>query len=63
MILEAIRELVNVAESTRSRVVERDIIAARYREQEQITEYEKPQDIASGSGTCHHDPPRDLDAS
>lgn len=60
---EALRELVDVAESTRSALAERDIIAARYREQQQVVEYENPEEHASGSGTYHLDTPRDSDTS
>jgi len=50
----ALRELVDVAEGTRSALVERDLLAARYEEQKQ-TECRNPEDYASGSGTCHHE--------
>jgi hypothetical protein len=60
---EALRELVDVAESTRSALAERDTIAARYKEQQQVVEYENPEEYASGSGTYHLDTPRDSDTS
>lgn len=63
MISEELRELIDVAESTRSTLAERDIIAARYREQQQATQRENPEVLASGSGTCHHDTPYDSDVS
>lgn len=59
---EALRELIDIAESTRSTLTEREIIAARYREQQQAAEGEITEVLASGSGTCHHDTPHDLDA-
>ena len=59
----ALRELIDVAESTRSALAERDIVAARYREQQQGSEYENPEGNASASGTYHNDTPHDSDGS
>ena len=59
----ALRELIDVAESTLSALAERDLLVARYKEQQEIDECKNYQDHASGSGTRHHEDPHDSDAS
>lgn len=59
----ALRELINTAENTLSTLAERDLLAARYREQQEVNERRNPEDKASGSGTCHHDILHDSDVS
>jgi len=59
----ALRELINTAESALSTLAERDLLAARYREQQEVNECRNPEDKASGSGTCHHDTLHDSDVS
>jgi len=60
---KALRELIGTAESTLLALAERDLIATRYKEQQQENERKDPKDLASGSGTCHHETPRDSDVS
>ncbi|KAF9784079.1 hypothetical protein BJ322DRAFT_893091 [Thelephora terrestris] len=59
----ALRELVDVAEGTRSALFERDIIVARYKEQQQGSGHENLEGHASGSGTYQTHSPRGSDVS
>ncbi|KAF9652571.1 hypothetical protein BDM02DRAFT_2784109 [Thelephora ganbajun] len=59
----ALRELIDVAESTRSALTERDIMMTRYKEQQQVNECQDPEHHASGSGTWHHGVSHYSDAS
>ena len=59
----ALQDLIKIAESTLSTLTERDLLAARYREQQRAKECRNPKDQASGSGTCHDDLPHDSDIS
>jgi len=59
----ALRELIKVAESTLSALAERDILAARHKEQQQVGVDEKAEGQASGSSTYHHDTVHDSDVS
>lgn len=52
---EALRELISITEGTLSTLTERDLLVARYREQQQVNECGNPEEQASGSGACHHD--------
>ena len=60
-VLEALRELIDLAENTQSALAERDLIGVRHKEQQQATECDSIEGHASGSGTCHHDTPHDSD--
>jgi len=55
----ALRELIDTAENTLSALAERDMISARYREQQQANGPGTPG--ASGSGTYHHETPQNPD--
>jgi len=59
----ALHDLINTAESTLSTLAERNLVAARYREQQQVKECRKLKDQASGSGIYRYDPPHDSDVS
>ena len=58
----SLRELIDIAEDSLSALAERDLLAARHKEQ-QASEYENPKDHASGSGTHRHGTPHGSDAS
>ena len=60
---EALRELIDVAESAQAALAERDLTAVGCVEGQQITEWEDLEDHVSGSGSSHHDAPHDSDAS
>jgi len=60
---EALRGLINTAESALSTLAERDLLAARYREQREVNECRNPEASSSGSGTCNHDTPHNSDVS
>lgn len=64
LVTEALRDLIDLAENTKSVLAERDLVAAAgYKGQQQTTEGENTEDHASGSGTCHHDTPHESDSS
>ena len=51
----ALRELIDTAENALSALAERDLLAARYEEQQQLNQCNNPENQASGSGTNHHE--------
>jgi len=63
IIEKALRDLIDLAEDTKSALAERDLVAAGYKGQQQTTECENTEDHASGSGTFHRDTPHDSDSS
>jgi len=59
----ALRELIETAENALSALAERDLLAARYREQQRANGSGNPESHASGSGTYHDETRENSDAS
>jgi len=57
----ALRGLIETAESTLSALAERNLLAARYEEQQRTNGSGGPESYASGSGTRNHESPQNLD--